>query len=47
MTETWIDERRTLIFISAEDVAEKINDGIFSTWADCIRNVYFRRLEVG
>ena len=47
VTETWIDERRTLIFISAEDVAEKINDGIFSTWADSIRNVYFRRLEVG
>jgi len=38
--ERWIDEQRTLLFGSADEIAAKILDDTFQTWAQSIKSLY-------
>eukprot|EP00088_Acartia_fossae_P000937 TRINITY_DN10349_c0_g1_i4.p1 TRINITY_DN10349_c0_g1~~TRINITY_DN10349_c0_g1_i4.p1 ORF type:complete len:495 (-),score=84.80 TRINITY_DN10349_c0_g1_i4:248-1732(-) len=40
LNEYWIEEQRTLIFASAQDIAVKIEQGTFSPWAQSITSIY-------
>ena len=37
ISSSWVNERRSLVFLSASEVAEKMDGGVLDAWAESIK----------